>query len=63
MRVVNRGNRSARTVFAEQAGNEFVVSPFEEARNGYRPIGRFDSKEELEAYVASKRCVVQWLDN
>lgn len=60
MRIVGN-SRNTRTVYAWQDGGEFMLSPFAEARNGWRPIDRFDSREELEARVMSRGCEVQWL--
>lgn len=59
MRIVG-GNRSLRTVYAFEAGGELMISPYPETKGGRRPIGRFDTKEELEAYAADRRCEVQW---
>ena len=60
MPVLNR--RKARiTLFAWQEGDEFFMSPYEEALHGRRPIERFDSREELEAAVRAKGNAVEWL--
>lgn len=59
MRIVG-GNHSLRTVYAFEANGEFLLSPSPEVRGGRRPIGRFDSRDELEAYAAARRCEVQW---
>lgn len=56
-------NRKLRTVYAEQAGDEFILSPFPEYKNGRRPVNRFDSREELERSVENRRCEVVWLTN
>lgn len=54
-------NRKLRTVYAEQADNEFLLSPFAEVKGGRRPVNRFDSREQLEQYAVSRRCEVVWL--
>lgn len=53
-------NRKLRTVYAEQVGDEFILSPFPEYKAGRRPVNRFDSREQLEQYAASRRCEVIW---
>lgn len=56
-------NRKLRTVYAEQAGDEFVLSPFPEYKAGRRPVNRFDSRKQLEQYAETRRCEVVWLIN
>lgn len=60
MRVIGN-NRKIRTVYAWQEGDEFLLSPFPEAKGGRRPIDRFDNKEQLEASIDKRGCEVRWL--
>lgn len=57
------GNRNTRVVYAEEIDGVFYLSPFPEVRNGRRPVARYDTKEELEAYATSRGCAVQWQTN
>ncbi len=59
--IVLGPNRQVRMAFAFQEGDEFILSPFPEARNGKRPMMRFDTKEELETFAALRRHGVTWL--
>lgn len=56
-------NRRLRTVYAEQIGDEFLLSPFAEVKSNRRPVNRFDSREQLEQYANDRRCEVVWLTN
>lgn len=56
-------NRKLRTVYAEQVGDEFLLSPFAEVKGKRRPINRFNSREQLEQYAETRRCEVIWLTN
>ena len=62
MIVIGANHRGARVVYAEEIDGQFYLSPFAEAKAGgrYRPIARFDTKEQLEQHVQG-RCEVQWL--
>ena len=63
MIIVGGNRRKLRTVYAfEIEDGTFGLSPFPDIKNSRRPIARYDSKEELEAYVASRGCEVQWLE-
>lgn len=59
MKIVG-ANSKQREVYATEAEGEFLLSPFPEVRNKWRPIARFDSAEELEQHAANHRCIVQW---
>lgn len=61
MRIINQKRR--RKVYASQEGNEFMLSPLEQAVNGYRPIARYDSKEQLLAETNVRNCEVIWQTN
>lgn len=61
--IIVGANRKVRTVYAEQVGSEFLLSPFAEVKGRRRPVNRFDSREELEQYVTARRCEVVWLTN
>lgn len=55
-------NRKTKIVYAWQEGNgEFMVSPYAEVKGGRRPVGRFDSKEQVEAYAVNRGRELQWL--
>lgn len=63
MIIVGASNRNTRVVYAEEIDGQFFLSPFPEVRSGRRPVARYDSKEELETYVISRGCRIQWLTN
>lgn len=62
MRIITQGKRR-RKVYAFQEGDEFMLSPLEQAINGYRPIARYGSKEELLATTRDRKCEVIWQAN
>lgn len=62
MRIITQGKRR-RKVYAFQEGSEFMLSPIEQSINGYRPIARFDSREELLAATRDRKCEVIWQAN
>lgn len=57
------GNNNVRTVYGFPVGDEWGLSPFAEVKGKWRPIQRFDTKEQLQEYVTSRGCEVQWLDS
>jgi hypothetical protein len=40
---------------------EFYLSPVAETTNGRRPMGRYDSQQELEMEVNRRDCQLVWL--
>lgn len=63
MMIVQPAGRSARTVYAWQEGDEFMLSPFEGAKDGRRPIGRYNTAAEIEAIASQRGISVVWQTN
>lgn len=58
MRLIT--SQKQREVFAWEDGEEWMISPFEEAQSMRRPIGRFNSRNELLTYAKERGVKVIW---
>lgn len=50
----------SRKIYGWEDSGVFFLSPFEAARGTYRPINRYDTREEAQAEADRRNCVVVW---
>ncbi len=61
MRIIARGTRKQRTLYAEElTPDEFILSALEFARDNYRPVARYTTRQELELEAGRRGCEVIW---